>query len=516
MAIRAPLSIPLADVAREVPGVVSVDGDASVLVAGVQHDSRCVDRGDVFVVRKGEHHDAARFVGEAASRGAVALLAGRGASLDARGLPVLWVDDVAVGMAHAAAVVYGRPSFGLAVIGVTGTNGKTTTTHLVRAAIDGALGRPACGIIGTVGYRYGNLDLAPSHTTPESDELARVLLAMKQRGAEYVAMEVSSIALDLGRVAAVRFSCAAFTNLTQDHLDFHRTMESYATAKRKLFVDGSPASAVLNVDDAEGRALSRVARKKTTRTSARTGADADVAPIEAVLDARGIRARMRTPAGESWLVSPLVGAHNLENLAVALGVVVALDLDVPRACAALAVERGAPGRLERCDAEGDDVTVVVDYAHTPDALGRVLDALRAVAAGRLICVFGCGGDRDAKKRGPMGTAVGARADVAIVTSDNPRSEDPSVIAEAAAAGVRNAGMMPIAASDMQTSRGFFVELDRGAAIRAAMLGARSGDVVLIAGKGHEATQVVGTEARPFDDRVVARAVLAERRGIGAA
>ena len=338
------------------------------------------------------------------------------------------------------------------------------------------------------------------------------MLAMKQRGAGYVAMEVSSIALELGRVAAVRFSCAAFTNLTQDHLDFHHTMEAYALAKRRLFMACAPGNAVINVDDAEGRALAALVRSPLLRTSAKVGADADIAPIEATLDARGIRARLRTPKGEVDLVSPLVGAHNLENLVVALGVVCALDLDVRRACAALAGEKGAPGRLERCDGPADDVTVLVDYAHTPDALARVLDTLRAVTMGRVLCVFGCGGDRDPKKRGPMGEAVGARAHAAIVTSDNPRTEDPAVIAEAAAAGVRTAGMSAIAPEELASgARGFFVELDRAAAIKTATLAALPGDVVLVAGKGHEDYQIVGTEKRPFDDRVVARDALSERR-----
>ena len=513
---RAPHPVRLADVARELPGAAGVDGDGAVVIDGVRHDSRRVERGDLFVVRKGASHDASAFVGDAIARGAVALLAKRGTSLDARGLPVVWVDDVAVGMAYAAAAVYGHPSFGLDVVGVTGTNGKTTTTHLVRAAIDGAAEKTVCGLVGTVGYKFGDLDEEPSHTTPESDELARVMLAMKRKGAGYVAMEVSSIALELARVAAVRFSVAAFTNLTQDHLDFHGSMEAYAAAKRRLFVECAPGNAVVNVDDAEGRALSKLVRSPLVTVSAKVGADADVAPLSSSLDARGVRARLRSPAGELELASPLVGAHNLENLVVALGVVIALGLDARRACAALAGEKGAPGRLERCDGPGDDVTALVDYAHTPDALARVLDAIRAVTKARVLCVFGCGGDRDPKKRGPMGRAVGERADVAIVTSDNPRTEDPAAIAEAAAAGVRDAGMGAIDPKAASSSKGFFVELDRARAIRAAALAARPGDVVLVAGKGHEDYQIVGTEKRAFDDRAVVRAALAERRGEGTA
>jgi UDP-N-acetylmuramoyl-L-alanyl-D-glutamate--2,6-diaminopimelate ligase len=218
------------------------------------------------------------------------------------------------------------------------------------------------------------------------------------------------------------------------------------------------------------------------------------------MDARGIEATMKTPQGDVMIRSPLIGMHNLENLATALGIACALGLDVKLAANALSGEKGAPGRLERCDEEGDDITVLVDYAHTPDALARVLDAVRAVSKGRVVCVFGCGGDRDPKKRIPMGEAVGARADVAIVTSDNPRTEDPMTIANAAADGVKRAGRVPI------------VEIDRAKAISRAIREAHAGDVIVVAGKGHEDYQVIGTEKRPFDDRVVSRAALAERRG----
>jgi UDP-N-acetylmuramoyl-L-alanyl-D-glutamate--2,6-diaminopimelate ligase len=499
MTVRAPFPLRLGDVARELEGARIV-GDANVLVHGLHHDSRKVDKGDLFVARKGASHDGAAFVRDAIARGASAIMVSEGTAIDAKGLSVIYVHDATIGMARAASAVYGHPSFGLDVIGITGTNGKTTTTHLVRAAVDGSAGRLACGVVGTVGYKYADLDEEPTHTTPESDELARVMLAMRQKGATHVAMEVSSIAIELGRVSAVRFACAALTNFTQDHLDFHGTMEAYAAAKKKLFFDLAPGSCVLNVDDALGRSLAKEVRAPVVLTSANKNASADVLPIESKLDARGIEAKMRTPQGDVMIQSPLIGAHNLENLATALGIACALGLDVGRAAEALSREKGAPGRLERCDERGDDITVLVDYAHTPDALARVLDALRAVAEARIVCVFGCGGDRDPTKREMMGRAVGERADVAIVTSDNPRTEDPITIARAAANGVRAAGLEPI------------VEIDRKSAIERAITSAKAKDVVLVAGKGHEHYQIIGTEKYPFDDRVECKAALGKRRG----
>jgi UDP-N-acetylmuramoyl-L-alanyl-D-glutamate--2,6-diaminopimelate ligase len=490
----------LDELARELPMAAYVAGDASARITGVRHDSRAVQPGELFVARRGERADGARFVADAVARGAVAVMAARGA-VDAAAVrvPVLFVEDPAAALGYAASAVYGHPSFALEVVGVTGTNGKTTTTHLVRAAVDGALGRPSCGVLGTVGHSFDDWHADAEHTTPEADEVARTMAAMHARGATHVAMEVSSHALELGRVRAVRFRVAALTNLTQDHLDFHGSMEAYAAAKARLFGELGPGAAVLNVDDAFGRALVARVRAPLVRVSARVGADADVVPLEARVDASGIAARVRTPAGEVALASRLVGAHNLENLLLALGIAHALELDVTRAADALSRERGAPGRLERCDAEGDDLTALVDYAHTPDALARALDAVRAVARGRVWCVFGCGGDRDATKRGPMGEAVARRADVAVVTNDNPRTEDPRAIADAVVAGVRAAGKEPV------------VELDRRKAIDFAVRSAGQGDVVLVAGKGHEDYQIVDTVKHPFDDRIETRRALEARR-----
>jgi UDP-N-acetylmuramoyl-L-alanyl-D-glutamate--2,6-diaminopimelate ligase len=522
----------LGDLAREIPGgTATVEGDASVLCTGVHHDSRQVRPGDLFVVRRGEKYDGNAFVADAVARGAVAVLAERhdgptsASVVRAPSVPVLRVDDVATGLAYTAAAVYGHPAFSLDVIGITGTNGKTTTTHLVRAAIDGALGRPLCGIVGTIGHSYAGRTVAASHTTPEADELARVLAVMRKRGATHIAMEVSSIALVLGRVKAVRFRVAAFTNLTQDHLDFHGSMEAYAAAKMALFTTCEPGLAVVNVDDPFGVKIAAAAKCKTLRVRTKVGAtDADIAPISVDASANGMRIVARIPGGDLEINTRLVGLHNLENLLVAIGVASVLDLEVDRAAAALATEIGAPGRLERCDGPGDDVVVVVDYAHTPDALARVLDAVREVsrpldeaggtrvATPRLLCVFGCGGDRDPGKRAPMGEAVGARSDLAIVTSDNPRTEAPEAIAEPVEEGVRASGLARLAPEELGTARrGYVIELDRQRAIALAIEAARPGDVVLVAGKGHEDYQIIGTTKRPFDDRVEARRALEARR-----
>jgi len=522
---RTPDGMTLAEIAREIAGSVVSDGDAAVRVYGVQHDSRRVMPGDLFVVRKGEKHDGRAFVAQAIERGAAALLAAHDLPLDAPRVPVLRVPDIADGLAYAAAAVYGHPAFSLDIIGITGTNGKTTTTHLVRAAIDGALGTGALtargtavpsftGVVGTVGHTYAGRTIEAAHTTPEADELARVLAVMRKRGATHVAMEVSSIALVLRRVAAVRFRVAAFTNLTQDHLDFHGSMEAYAAAKLSLFTAMGPGLAVVNVDDPFGEKIAAAAKCKVVRVRTRPGAsDADVFPESVETSGKGMRIVAHVPGaahGTVEIATRLVGAHNVENMLVAIGIVSALELDVDRAAAALAIETGAPGRLERCDGPDDDIVVLVDYAHTPDALGRVLDAVRGGGA-RVLCVFGCGGDRDPSKRRPMGEAVGTRADVAIVTSDNPRTEDPAAIARPVEEGVA-VGLSRVDARDVAGgAKGYVVELDRRAAIETAIASARAGDVVLIAGKGHEDYQIVGTEKRPFDDRIEARRALESRR-----
>src|SRR5690606_16667307 len=317
----------------------------------------------------------------------------------------------------------------------------------------------------------------------------------------HVVMEVSSHGLELCRVAGLTFEVAAVTNLTQDHLDFHGTMEAYARAKARLFDEFSPRAAVINVDDAFGRTLA--ARFPGRCLTVGRSAEASVRALVAGADARGIHAEVDAEGTRVELESPLLGAHNLENLLVALGTLVALGVSPERAAAVLSTAEPAAGRLERCDGPGDDVLVVVGYAHTPDALERVLAALRPLTRGKLICVFGCGGDRDPGKRPKMGAAAAVGADRVIVTNDNPRTEDPQAIAAAIVSGFPRSAPAPE------------IELDRARAIARAVKDAAPGDTVLLAGKGHETYQIFGDERRPFDDRVEARRALAERRGVSA-
>jgi UDP-N-acetylmuramoyl-L-alanyl-D-glutamate--2,6-diaminopimelate ligase len=503
-----PRPVRLGALVREIPGATIPSEAESVLVTGVHHDSRAVQPGDVFVARAGLHTHGGRFVADAIARGAVAVIVERGSEVPTAGAARVEVDDVPRALALAAAAAYGHPTFALDVVGITGTNGKTTTAHLVQSCIDAAGGR--AGIVGTLGYRFGTLDLAPTHTSPEADELARIAAGMLARGATHLVMEVSSIALAAARADAVRFRVAAFTNLTQDHLDYHGTMEAYAAAKARLFTDLAPGAAAINVDDGFGRALAeRLARESApaaeqghlARFSARVGAEGvEVAPIALEQVEAGTTLAARTPNGVVEIRTPLLGAHNVSNLLCAVSIGWLLGLDLDRVGAALSGRVVVPGRLERCDEPAlDDVVVLVDYAHTPDALVRVLDSVRPLARGKVVCVFGCGGDRDPGKRPLMGEAVGRAADVAIVTNDNPRSEDPRAIADAILPGLRGG----CAAVE--------VELDRAKAIELAIAGASAGDVVLVAGKGHEPYQIIGGVTTAFDDREEARAALARRR-----
>jgi UDP-N-acetylmuramoyl-L-alanyl-D-glutamate--2,6-diaminopimelate ligase len=496
------LGVRLSDLAREIPGA-HLSGDPSPLVTGVHHDSREVAPGDLFVARAGAKAHGLAFLDAALARGAVAVLVERG-SLDRRlSVPVIEVDDVPRALAFASAATYGHPTFGLDVVGLTGTNGKTTTSQLVASCIEASGGRP--GVIGTLGHRFEGFFKESKHTSPEADEISRIAAEMKRRGATHLVMEVSSIALAAARCDAVRFRVAAFTNLTQDHLDYHGTMEAYAEAKARLFVDLGPSSAAINVDDPFGRELARrvVYGMRTARYSAKLDAsksEVEVAPIRVTHEARGITMQVRTPLGEVAIDSPLVGAHNVENLLCAIAVATLLDLGPAAIEGGLSKPTSVAGRLERCDdPTADDVVVLVDYAHTPDALSRVLESVRPLARGSVTCVFGCGGDRDPHKRPLMGAAVGKGADRAIVTNDNPRSESPEAIA---------AQILPGLAPHQKP---YTVELDRARAIHDAVLSAEPGDVILVAGKGHETYQIIGRVTHDFDDRQVAREALALRR-----
>jgi UDP-N-acetylmuramoyl-L-alanyl-D-glutamate--2,6-diaminopimelate ligase len=493
----------LEELAREL-GAASVLGDPTTRVRDVRHDSRAVEPGDLFVVRRGLKNDGRAFLADALTRGAAAVACEEPLALP---VPVLVVADPEAALGPLSSLVWGHPTWGLDVVGITGTNGKTTTAWLVEHALRETGARP--GLLGTVEHRFEDRRWPALHTTPEADDLARRLGAMRALGATHAVMEVSSHALVMKRVVAVQFTVAALTNVTQDHLDYHGTFEAYADAKRSLFLAYGPGRAVLNVDDPVGAELA-LGLEGAMTVSAR-GAPARLRVVEGGATATGVDAVVETSAGRLPLRSPLVGAHNVENLLVALGVLRALGRSWPDALRALEGARGAPGRLERVTLAQATLpfSVLVDYAHTPDALERVLTTLRSTTPGRLLCVFGCGGDRDPSKRAPMGRAVGRAADLAWLTTDNPRGEDPGRIAADAAVGLREAGMRET--SGTPDGRGwFFVELDRRKAIRRAVAEVQPGDVLLLAGKGHETYQEVRGVRTPFDDREEARGALRQR------
>jgi len=382
------------------------------------------------------------------------------------------------------------------VVALTGTNGKTTTAWLVEQALAAVGRRP--GRAGTIGYSFAGLDYESSLTTPQADDLSRFAAGIARHQGTHLVMEASSHALEQHRLDALRIRAAGFTNLTQDHLDYHRTMEAYAAAKLRLFTEFGAPDVAINVDDPWGVQLAHQAVGRVLRVS-RLG-KGDVRADAARFDASGLVAEVTTPSRTFTLRSRLVGEHNLDNLLLAIGLLEALGLPVEEAAEAWRPLGGVPGRLERCDTPEDDVLVLVDYAHTPDALVRVLQATRPLTRGEVICVFGCGGDRDPGKRPKMGAAVAAGAHRAILTNDNPRTESPEAIAAMVEPGLRQ-GAIP-----------YVVELDRARAIEQAILGAKPGDVVLVAGKGHENYQIFGTQKTDFDDRVECRRALAARRG----
>lgn len=493
--------------------VQTIEGDASTVISGVRHDSRAIQPGDLFVAIRGESSDGARFVETAVKNGARAVLADRALACE---VPLVIVDDARRALGPVAELVYGQPSRAIPVIGVTGTNGKTTTSWILDEALAHAGHSPS--LIGTVELRGpGGFRETAAFTTPEADTTSRFLRAMIDRGATHLVMEVSSHALALHRCDALTFDVAVFTNLTQDHLDYHQSMEAYFEAKARLFLELAPRVSIVRVDDAWGVRLARAvatqiegdARRSLLRVSRDPSAEAEIKPRTWSSTRRGITGEITTPWGSLALRSPLVGAHNLDNLLFAAATMGSLSrgITVEQIADALAAVKGAPGRLEAIETDRD-LAVLVDYAHTPDALTNALAALRPLTPSRLFVVFGCGGDRDRGKRPLMGRAAAEGADVAVITSDNPRTEVPSAILSEIEPGVASTGIQRVEPDALaSTTRGYAVEVDRRAAIGLAIGAARAGDTVLIAGKGHEDYQILGTQKIHFDDREEARAAL---------
>jgi UDP-N-acetylmuramoyl-L-alanyl-D-glutamate--2,6-diaminopimelate ligase len=463
---------------------------APVEISDLAYDAHAVTEGALFFCVPGERHDGHRFAGEAVARGAAALVVDHPLELDG---PQLVVRDPRAAMAKAAIVFFDDPSRELEVAGVTGTNGKTTTTFLLASILESAGRRP--GLLGTIETRIGGERRAAIRTTPEAIDLQRAFREMLDAGDRSCALEATSHGSELGRLDGVRFGALAFTNLSQDHLDFHGTVERYFEAKRRLFVDDEPPPAAVNVGDEHGRRLADELRSLGHEPLLTFGFtdDADIRPERLEVEPAGARFR----AGGLELRTHLRGRFNVENALAAVAVSRLLEVEDDAITAGVEALAGVPGRFEPVE-EGQPFAVVVDYSHKPDALANVLRTARDLARNRVICVFGCGGDRDRGKRPLMGAIATELADLAIVTSDNPRSEDPdAIIAEV----LEGAG----AAAE--------VEPDRAAAIERAIELAAEGDVVVIAGKGHEQGQEFADRTIPFDDRDVARDVL---RRLGAA
>lgn len=454
-------------------------GDLATPLRLAQLDSRAVQPGDLFCAIPGATADGHDFAATAVEHGASALLVERELPL---AVPQVVTGDARAATAIAAARLAGDPTAQLRVVGVTGTNGKTTTSYLVRHLIEAAGSR--CGLIGTVEQIVGGKRLEGGRTTPEAPDLQRLFAEMLSCGDAACAMEVSSHALALHRADAVHWAAVAFTNLSRDHLDFHPTMEDYFAAKRML-IAAAPDRAVVDLDDEYGARLAQEFPQALTVSIDTPGADLQATELQP--DASGTSF---TVAGLSTRV-PLPGGFNVRNALTALGLARQLGLDLGEAAAALPGAAVAPGRMQAIDA-GQPFAVYVDYAHTPDALTRVLASARALTTGRVLCVFGCGGDRDRGKRPEMGRAVDAGADVVIVTSDNPRSEDPEQIIADTMAGIAGASRAIV---------------DRRAAIAAALTEAARGDIVVIAGKGHEQGQTIAGVTHPFDDATVVRELL---------
>ena len=473
-------------------------GDNATIITDVTHDSRRATSGSLFAAVRGELFDAHKFVSQVMEQGAAGVLSELPAPENFAGV-WLQVEDIRRAMAVAAAEVQHHPSRELQLVGITGTNGKTTTAYLV-ASIPEEAGEPVA-MTGTVEYRLGKQRIKADRTTPEAPDMQRMLRQAIELGCRTAVMECSSQAMDFHRCDELDYAVAVFSNLTRDHLDYHKTMENYWYAKQRLFdgrLGSRPKTSVINVDDPYGIELADKLEKDGLRVVRyAVNADADITARNAEFSLSGMTFQLNTPQGQREFHSPLVGPPHIYNTLATVGSGLALGYSLDVITGALEKCTGAPGRFERVIHSGD-FAVVVDYAHSDDALLNVLKTARNVVQGKIITVFGCGGDRDRSKRAPMGEAAGSLSDVVILTSDNPRTEDPEQILCDAEEGIQ------------KTGKPYRKIADRTEAINAAIAEARGGDLVLIAGKGHEDYQIIGRETFHFDDKEVARAALAQR------
>jgi len=491
--------------------VVSTSGDLQSEVLAITEDSRAARPGSVFVAIQGVQQDGHTFVNQAFAQGATAVVVEEGcfqapsAETSSTGSALIQVNNSRKALGLMASQLYGNPSRHLKMVGVTGTNGKTTVTHLAKSLLEAQGHR--VGLLGTVGYVYGNERREASHTTPAPVQLQEMLGEMVRVGTDVGVLEVSSHALELDRVAGCEFDIVVFTNLTQDHLDFHHTMERYFQSKLHLFTDyvvgghkSGPKRALVNADDPWAPLIIQQCPIPIWTFGIHSKADIQAEAVQLSMD--GTQFVVNSPLGRMAITSQLVGEHNVSNMLAAIGIGLEMGMAPSRIEQALRSVSNVPGRFERIQ-EGQDFTVVVDYAHTDDALQRLLEAAQTIKQGRIITVFGCGGDRDPGKRSKMGQVAVSKSDLVIVTSDNPRTEDPHAILADIEKGIEI--LPPGERCSYQTIS------DRARAIQVAIEAANSGDLVLIAGKGHEDYQILGTQKIHFDDREEARKAIRQRR-----
>ncbi len=470
----------------------SSSGDLDTEILGLAYDSREVSRGFLFIAVRGMRMDGNQYVPQAIAKGAVAVVSAS-PPIESLAMPWIQVHDERAALAAVAGAFYGHPTRKLHLVGITGTNGKTTTTYLVESILRAA-GRDAA-VLGTIEHRGPGFDFAAERTTPEASDLERMFKQVVDAGWKDAVMEVSSHAIVMKRVAGLQFEIAVFTNLSRDHLDFHSDMDSYFRAKKKLFegLNGLPPRLmILNADDPRYEELRSIDTRRVVSYGMQDAAD--IRPIRHHFGWEGTEAVYATAAGELEIQTSLMGTPNLYNIGAAIGTAMGLGISNSAIRQGIRDLPNVPGRFELVNA-GQNFRVIVDYAHTDDALEKVLISAREITSGRLIVVFGCGGDRDRTKRPAMGEAAARGSDYAVVTSDNPRSEDPMAIIAEIEQGMQGAS--------------YAVIPDRREAIRTALSEATANDTVVIAGKGHETYQTIGTTSFPFDDRVVARELLDE-------
>lgn len=503
----------LSELVKSIPDVVRTGGSADPDIRDLCYDSRAVQPGSLFFALRGAAVDGHSFVERALASGAAALVVEDDAGVPS-GMPCLTVSDARLAMSLMAAAFYGHPTSRVPLIGITGTNGKTTTTYLIESMLENA-GLPAA-VLGTINYRFGQTTIPAPHTTPESVDLQRILRQAVDQGARAVVMEVSSHSLEQHRVDGCSFDVGIFTNLTRDHLDYHHDMESYLASKQRLFSRllvpdrvKPLRHAVVNMDDPAGEKIAGASACQVVAYG--VDSEADVTARDVVFSTSGISGNLVTPAGEARFASRLVGRFNLYNILAAAAAAHALGIPIDAILAGIEAHGKVEGRLEPV-ANDRGVTILVDYAHTGDALENVLKTLRELATGRILTVFGCGGDRDRGKRPIMGEIAARYSDLAVITSDNPRTEDPETIINEIMAGVEPLNLREYALAELAGGfgdKGFVSVVSRREAIRLGVRLAKQGDILLVAGKGHEDYQIIGREKFHFDDREEAESACRE-------